>query len=116
MSRKRKTGLGVEAAKGLIADPAIRSAAAEAAPPVARLSLNVGKRFARRRTRRQLEQIGDTINTLATLLATYGPLLGQQLGAVEPPRQKRTAPRVASGVVIGATAMYVLRPKLPQSH
>jgi hypothetical protein len=116
MRKKTKAGLGVEAAKGIITDPDIRSAAAEAAPPVARLSLNVGKRLARRRTRKQLEQIGETINSLAGLLATYGPMVAQQLGAVEPPRQKRTAPRVATGVVIGATTMYVLKPKLPQRH
>jgi hypothetical protein len=116
MRTKTKATLGVETAKGILTDPDIRSAAAEAGPPVARLSLNIGKRFARRRTRKQLEQIGDTINTLATLLATYGPMVAHQLGAVEPPKQKRTAPRVATGVVIGATTMYVLQPKLPQRH
>jgi hypothetical protein len=116
MRKKNKSAVGVEAAKGILTDPAIRSAAAEAGPPVARLSLNVGKRFARRRTRKQLEQIGDTINSLASLLATYGPMVAQQLGAVDAPKQKRTAPRVATGVVIGATTMYILAPKLPQRH
>lgn len=112
MLRKSKPSLGAEAAKGLIADPEIRQAAAEAAPPVARLSLSIGKRFARRRTRRQLEQLGETINTLATTLATYGPALAQQIGVMEPPKRKRRkvlVPVAAAGAVAAGGAAIAIK-------
>ncbi|HWE34749.1 MAG TPA: hypothetical protein VG410_14750 [Solirubrobacteraceae bacterium] len=112
MRRKSKPSVGAEAAKGLIADPEIRQAAAEAAPPVAKLSLSIGKRFARRRTRRQLEQLGETINTLATTLATYGPALAQQIGVIEPPkkkRRKRLVPIAAGGALAAGGAAVALK-------
>jgi hypothetical protein len=112
MRRKSKPSLGAEAAKGLIADPEIRQAAAEAAPPVARLSFSIGKRLARRRTRRQLEQLGDTVNALAGTLATYGPALAQQIGVIEPPKKKRRKvliPIAAGGALAAAGAAVALK-------
>ncbi len=112
MRRKSKPSLGAEAAKGLIADPEIRAAAAEAAPPMARLSFSIGKRFARRRTRRQLEQLGETINTLASTLATYGPVLAQQIGVIEPPKRKRRrvlVPVAAAGALAAGGAAIALK-------
>lgn len=103
MRRKAKPSLGAEAAKGIITDPEIRQAAAQAAPPVAKLSFSIGKRFARRRTRRQLEQLGETINTLASTLATYGPMLAQQIG-VEPPKKKKRRKALVPMAAVGALA------------
>ena len=62
----------------------------------------------KRRTRRKAERLGDL---LGTTLATYGPQAAQQLGLAEPPKKKRTAPRVALGIVIGATAVYFFEPE-----
>jgi hypothetical protein len=112
MSKKSKPSLGTEAAKGLIADPEIRKAAAEAAPPVARLSLSIGRRFARRRTRKQLEQLGETINALASTLATYGPALAQQIGVIEPPKKRRRKlllPIAAGGALAAGGAALALK-------
>jgi hypothetical protein len=88
MRTKTKAAIGAETAKGIFTDPEIRSAAAEAAPPVARLGLGIGRRVARRRTRKQLEQIGDTV------------------------KRHKTVPLVAGGVVASATTAYVVRSKL----
>jgi hypothetical protein len=110
--RRKNTSLGAEAAKGLIADPEIRHAAAQAAGPVARLSFSIGKRFVRRRTRRRLEQLGETINALATTLATYGPALAQQFGAIEPPKKKRRkllVPLAAGGALAAAGAAVAVK-------
>lgn len=112
MRRKSKPSLGAEAAKGLITDPEIRQAAVEAAPPVAKLSLSIGRRFARRRTRKQLEQLGDTINALASTLATYGPALAQQIGVMEPPKKKRRkvlVPVAAAGAIAAGGAAIAIR-------
>ncbi len=112
MRRKSKPSLGAEAAKGLIADPEIRQAAAEAGPPIAKLSLSIGKRFTRRRTRKQLEQLGDTINTLASTLATFGPALAQQIGVLEPPKKKRRrvlVPVAAAGALAAGGAAIALK-------
>lgn len=112
MRRKSKPSLGAEAAKGLITDPEIRQAAVEAAPPVAKLSFSIGKRFARRRTRKQLEQLGETINALASTLATYGPALAQQLGVIETPKRKRRKlliPIVAGGALAAGGAAVALK-------
>jgi hypothetical protein len=112
MRRKSKPSLGAEAAKGLLTDPEIRQAAAEAAPPVAKLSFSIGKRFARRRTRRQLEQLGETINALASTLATFGPALAQQLGVIEPPKRKRRkllVPILAGGALVAGGAAVAVK-------
>jgi hypothetical protein len=112
MRRKSKPSLRAEAAKGLLTDPEIRQAAAEAAPPVAKLSFRIGKRFARRRTRKQLEQLGETINALAATLATYGPALAQQLGVIEPPKRKRRKlliPIAAGGMLAAGGAAVAVK-------
>jgi hypothetical protein len=50
------------------------------------------------------------------VIGTYGPVLAQQLGAIDRPKAKRTAPRIATGVVIGASAMYLLEPGNGANH
>ncbi len=48
------------------------------------------------------------VRTVGPLVTEYGPPLAEQFGLIEKPKEKRTAPRVLVGVVIGAGAMYVL--------
>jgi hypothetical protein len=113
---KKKPGLAATAARGLVDDAGIRSAAFHAAPPVAKLGVNVGRRFAKRRARGRVDQISETITTIANLVAAYGPMLVQQLGIAEEPKRRRTAPLVAGGALIGASAVYFLEPGQGHRH
>lgn len=116
-SKKRKPGLATTAALGLVDDPAIRSAAVHAAPPMAKLSLNVGKRFAQRRAQRRIEQFSDAVNAIGAVVAAYGPILARQLGIIEEPKPaKRTGPLVAAGAVAGASAVYFFEPGSGRAH
>jgi hypothetical protein len=116
-TRKRKPGLATTAALGLVDDPAIRHAALEATPPVAKLGLNVGRRFAQRRAQRRIEQLSDALNALGALAAAYGPIVARQLGLIEePPKAKHTAPLVAGGALVGACAVYFLEPGSGRRH
>lgn len=107
LGRKRKPGIGGTAASGLLLDPEIRSAAAHAAQPVARLGVGVGKRFARRRARRRWEQTSETLAALGTLLTTFGPRLAQELGLIETPKRRPIAPVLVTGAALGAGALYL---------
>ena len=107
MLRRTKPRLGPTAATGVLFDPEIRRAAAHAAPPVARLGFGVGRRLARRRAQRRWDQTAGAIQTLATVLTTFGPQLAQELGLIEPPRRRPVAPVLAGGAVLGAGALYL---------
>jgi hypothetical protein len=61
-------------------------------------------------------RIGEAMRSAGETLVTYGPQAAQNLGLVEVPKPKRTAPRVAAGVVIGAGAMYFLEPEHGKEH
>ena len=91
LSRKSKRVVSVGTAADLIHDPQIRKAAAEAVSPMTQLSLSVGKRLARRRARRRIQQLNDTFNLARALVAASGPQVVEQLGLVEQPKPKRTA-------------------------
>jgi hypothetical protein len=95
-------------------------------PPLANLSLNFGNPFAKRQSPRGFEQIveqagealgelGEVVfaigEVLGAVMAAYGPLAARHLGWAEAPKEKRTAPRVVAGAVIGAGAVYFLEPK-----
>jgi hypothetical protein len=110
----RKTKL--KAAKAVIEHPPLRSAAAAAAPPAAKLVLKRRRRRIRRRSREQAERISEAARTASTALANYGPAAAEALGLTEPPKQKKTAPRVGVGVLIGAGAMYLLEPEKGQAR
>jgi len=113
LSTKTKAKAGAKTAKTIAESPLLRSALGEAAPPIAKLGVKAGKKRMSRKTRKQLEQLGDTVGTVASLAGDYVPQAAkaaQQLGLVEPPKQKKTAPRVFVGVVIGAVATYLLEP------
>ena len=111
LNRKSKRAASISTAQGIIQDPQIRRAAAEVVSPMAQLSLGLGKRLARRRARRRIQQLNDTLNTARALVTTYGPQVVEQLGLVEAPKPKRTAPRFIAGAVLGAGMMYLIEPR-----
>jgi hypothetical protein len=116
---------GWESAKTAVQNPGslpfIGNTGGKSDSPLANLSFNFVNPFAKEPPGR-LEQIGARLTQLSeaifevgevvgVLMAMYGPLAARQLGWAEVPKQKRTAPRVAAGVVIGAGAVYFLEPK-----
>jgi hypothetical protein len=106
MTRRRKVKLAAKTGKVMVDHPTVRHAATTVAVPIA-------KRRVRRRARRandQLERYGDVARSAGNTLATYGPPAAQALGLYEPPKVKKTAPRVLVGVVIGAAAAFFLDP------
>jgi hypothetical protein len=100
LSTTTKGKVGVKAAKGLAKRPAL-----------AKLTFSASKPLIKRRARQSAEQLADSARTVATIFAIYSPLVGQELGLVEAPKSKRTAPCVATGIVIGAGAVYFLEPQ-----
>jgi hypothetical protein len=95
---------------------------AKSFPPITKLTVTLGNPFGKRKPRSRLEQIGERVGefgeaifeigeVIGATMAIYGPMAARQLGWVEAPKEKRTAPRVAAGVVIGAGAVYFLEPR-----
>ena len=112
ISTAAKAKLGTKAAKGVMQRPGAALMGARAAKPVAK-----------RRARKRIGSIGDTVTTIGDtartygeLLVNYGPSAAQELGLAQKPRSRRTAPRVAAGVVLGAGAMYFLEPEHGAEH
>ena len=119
LSTRTKATAGAKTAKTIVQNPLLRSAVTEAGPPIARLGVTVGKKRMSRKGRKQLEQMGDALSTVAALTSTYAPRAAQaaqELGLVEAPKPKRTAPRLLAGVLIGAVAMLLLEPGHGREH
>jgi hypothetical protein len=116
ISTATKGKLGAKAGKTALKNPAILRIGAQAARPVGKLSLKVGKPFAKLSAREQAERIGSAARTIGETIAVYGPEAAYELGLAERPKPKRTAPRVAAGVVIGASAVYFLEPEHGREH
>lgn len=111
ISTKSKAKIGAKAAKGAVKNPGLARFGAQA-------GLKAYSPIVKRRTRKRANAVGDTARTIgdgarsyAEMLVTYGPQAAQELGLVSAPKPKRTAPRVAAGVVIGAGAAYFLEPE-----
>jgi hypothetical protein len=111
LSTRTKARLGAKAATGAIKNPGLGRLGAQA-------GLKAYTPIVRRRTRKQVGSVGDTARTVGDsartygeMLLTYGPQAAQELGLVSAPKPKRTVPRVAAGVVIGAGAVYFLEPQ-----
>jgi hypothetical protein len=89
---------------------------AKAAVPVRKAGLKASKPLRKRRARRRVEKVNDLARQAAEVLTVYAPRTAYELGLAEPPKSKRTAPRVAAGVVIGASAVYFLEPEHGREH
>jgi hypothetical protein len=115
---------GWNAAKTVAQNPSLTrftvKTGAKAVPPITKISFKLGQRVGKRQGR--LEHAGEVLGELGKaifaigevvggMMAAYGPLAARQLGWAEAPKEKRTAPRVVAGAVIGAGAVYFLEPK-----
>lgn len=116
LSATTKARLGMKSAKGLAKHPKAVRTGAKAARPLAMAGLKAAKPIVRLKVRRRAEEIGETARLIGEAVLVYGPVAAQELGLVEPPKEKRTAPRVAAGMVVGAGAMYLLEPGQGREH
>ncbi len=105
-----KGALKAKAAGAALKNPGKVWLAAKAANPAAKISSAPGKALAKRRARRRTVQVGQTARTVGEVLLIQAPQAAQELGLIERPAPKRTAPRVVAGLMIGAGAMYLLEP------
>jgi hypothetical protein len=99
------------ASKGAVAmarHPTLRRTTVRVGAPPAKLGWRVGKVVVKRKARAQVEQLVAVGRTVGAFAVIYGPMAAETFGLVEAPKPKRRAPAFAAGVVIGASAVYVL--------
>jgi hypothetical protein len=88
--------------------PAHRHARLLANSPAANLGWRISEFVVRRKARRRIERFRETRKTAASFAVIYGPMAAEVLGLTQAPRPKRQAATFTAGVVIGASAMYVV--------
>jgi hypothetical protein len=108
--------LALKGAPQIAKRPALLRSGAKAVKPPIKLGFMAGKPLAKWRARRRFKDAMDAAQSLGAAVKEYGPEAARLIGALEEPQQKRTAPRVAAGVVIGASAVYFLDPKQGSEH
>lgn len=119
LSTTSKAKAGAKTARAIAESSLLRNAVSEAGPPIAKLGVKAGKRRVSRKTRKQLEHLGETVGAVAQVASSYAPQAAhaaQEFGLIEAPKRKRTAPRVVVGVVIGAATVYLLEPGVGREH
>lgn len=116
ISTTTKGKVGLKAAKGAAKRPRAVLAGTRAAIPAVKLGAKAGRPLLKRRARRRADQLLDASRKVGEALTVYGPQAAYELGLAEPPKSKRTAPRLAAGMVIGATAVYFLEPGQGREH
>jgi hypothetical protein len=107
MTKKTKGKAVAKAAQAGAKHPRLLLTGVKVGRPVAKAGFKAGKPLVKRRARQRVDQLDHASRAVTQVLAAYAPRVAQELGLAEPPKPKRTAPRVAVGVLIGASAMYV---------
>jgi hypothetical protein len=122
LSTTTKARLGVKATKHAAKRPRLLLWGAQSAKPVVRGRAKVSSRQTKRQAQRHAGSVVQTAQKLGqTTFATGQTViaLGRQLALQQAEARAghtRTGPRVAAGVVIGATAMYFLEPSSGAQH
>lgn len=116
ISTSTKGKAGFKAAKAVAKRPGFLAGGAQAALPVGKLGLKASKPLLKRKARRRIDQLDSAAHALGEVLAVQGPRAAYELGLAEPPKPKRTVPRVAAGMIIGAGAVYFLEPEHGREH
>jgi hypothetical protein len=114
LSTSTKSKAGAKAAKAIATRPRLLIVGAKASAPAAKLGLKASKPYANHLARRGADQIVEASRALGEAMAVHATRAVYELGLAKPP--KRTAPRVAAGMVIGATAVYFLEPESGRKH
>ncbi len=116
ISRKTKGKAGIKATKTAAKNPQLLLSGTKIAIPAGKAGLKASKPLMKRSARQRVEQLDRASRRVGEALTVYGPKVAYDLGLAERPKPKRTAPRVAAGVVIGASAMYLLEPGNGKEH
>jgi hypothetical protein len=116
ISKRTKGKTAIETAKAAAKRPQLLLTGAKIAVPAGKAGLKASRPMLKRRARQCVKQLDRASETLGEALAVYAPKAAYDLGLAEPPKSKRTAPRVAAGMVIGASAMYFLEPGHGKEH
>ena len=114
LSTTTKSKAGAKAAKAIATRPRLLMAGAKATGPAAKLGLRASKPYANHLARRGADQLVEASRARGAALGVYATRAVYELGLAKPP--KRTTPRVAAGMVIGAGAMYFLEPENGRKH
>jgi hypothetical protein len=110
ISTTSKGKLSVKTAGAALKNPGATRVVSKAVKPAAKAGANYRTALAKRRARRRAVRARETARTVGEVLLVKAPDAARELGLIERPAPKRTAPRVAVGVLIGAGAMYLLEP------
>ncbi len=131
VTKGAKAALGVKAVQSVSKHPGILPGGAKVTlgvkgvksaakhPGVVRLALKAGKPVARRKVRRRIgkiERFGKTAREVGETVLLFSVLAAEELGLVERPRCRPAAPLFASGVVVGAGAVYLFEPEHGREH
>ena len=111
-----KVKLGAKGVRGAASHPRLLRTGAKGASMTTRMAAMATMPIAKRRARRRIERMGETARDFGQTLITYGPQAAANLGLIEPAKPKRTAPRLAAGAVLGASAVYFLEPEHGKEH
>ncbi len=113
LSSTTKGKLGLKAVGSAVKNPGATRLAAKATAPAAKAGLQLRKGLAKRRAQRRVGRAGQAARSVGYAVLVQAPEAAQELGLIERPAPKRSAPRIAVGVVLGASAMYLLEPGVP---
>lgn len=116
ISKGTKGKAGIKATKAAAKRPQLLLTGTKVALPAGRAGLKASKPLLKRGARKRVEQLDRASRTLGEALAVHAPRAAYDLGLAEPPKSKRTAPRIIVGVLIGASAVYFLEPGHGKEH
>jgi hypothetical protein len=116
VSKRTKGKAGISAVKAAAKRPGLLLSGTKIAVPVGKASVKASRPLLKRRARQRVDQLDKASRTLGEALAVRAPRAAYDLGLAEPPKPKRTTPRVIAGVAIGASAMYLLEPEHGKEH
>ena len=108
VSTTTKGKLSLKAAAAGLKNPGATRLVSKTVAPAAKVGIGFRKAQAKRRARKRVGQVGRTALTVGEVLLVKTRAAAQELGLIERPAPKRTAPRVIVGVVLGAGATYLL--------
>ena len=78
--------------------------------PAGKAGVKASKPVVKRQARAFVGQLDEASRAFGETLASYAPGLAYDLGLAKPPKQKRSAPRVIAGALVGAGAVYCACP------
>ena len=78
--------------------------------------VKAAKTVAKRQAKQSVKQVNRASRTIGEALAVQAPRVAYELGLADPPKPKRTTPRVVVGAVMGASAVYFFEPGQGKKH